>query len=228
LRRVAIPAALLGLLAQAVLFTARWLVSGHAPVTGLFESLHFLAFWTAAATVYFHLRYGAPAFLPAGLGLALLALTGASFGPKAVAPLIPALDTPLFFIHVATSFSAYGLFGTAALAALFRLSGHGDALPAEGRRMLDESLYLGYILFTWTMVAGSLWAYLAWGSWWTWTTKGLWSYLLWFYYSAVIHVRNRPGWQGWPLSVLAAAGFALALFTYLGLGLLFTTSHPLL
>lgn len=93
--------------------------------------------------------------------------------------------------------------------------------------MLDESLYLGYVLFTWCMLAGSLWAYLAWGSYWTWRTKGLWSWIVWFYYSGVIHVRGRRGWQGWPLDVLSVAGFGLVLFTFLGLGLLFETSHPL-
>jgi len=93
--------------------------------------------------------------------------------------------------------------------------------------MLDECLYLGYILFTWCMIAGSLWAYLAWGSYWTWRIKGLWSTILWFYYSGVIHVRSRPGWQGWPVDVLALAGFGLVLFTFLGLGLFFDSSHPL-
>jgi ABC-type transport system involved in cytochrome c biogenesis permease subunit len=224
---VALGAAGLGLLTQVVLMGVRWAADGHAPVTGLFESLHFLAFWVAALAVYFRLRYRARPFLPAALGLALLALAGASFGPREVVPLTPALDTPLFFIHVATSFAAYGLFGAAAILGLWRLAGRIDSLP-EGRRMLDEGLYLGYILFTWTMIAGSLWAYLAWGSYWTWNTKGLWSYLLWFYYSGVIHVRNRPGWQGRPLALLAVVGFILVLFTYLGLGLLLKSNHPLI
>ena len=96
------------------------------------------------------------------------------------------------------------------------------------RRMMDESLYLGYFLFTWCMIAGSLWAYLAWGSYWTWKIKGLWSWILWFYYSGLLHVRGQHRWQGWPLNALTLAGFALVLFTYLGLGLFFSTSHPLL
>ena len=78
------------------------------------------------------------------------------------------------------------------------------------------------------MIAGSLWAYLAWGSYWTWRLKGLWSMILWFYYSGVMHIRNRGRWQDWPLNLLTIAGLALTLFTFLGLGLLFSeNSHPL-
>jgi ABC-type transport system involved in cytochrome c biogenesis permease subunit len=216
----------LGLGLQLLLVAVRWVASDHLPVTGLFESLHFLALWVVGLTLSFRLRHGSREVVPGGLLLALAAMGGASLGRKEIFPLTPALDTPLFFIHVATSFAAYGLFGLAAVLSLQRLAGREAVIPGL-RRMLDEALYLGYILFTWTMLAGSLWAYLSWGSYWTWTTKGLWSYLVWFFYSGVIHVRNRRGWEGRPLDALAVLGFLLVLFTYLGLGLLLTTSHPL-
>ncbi len=220
--------ALCGLASQLVLLVLRWQAGSHLPVTGLFETQHFLALWVSGIALYFSFRYSADAFLPAGTALAAASLVLAGKGPMGVAPLTPAIDTPLFLIHVATSFAAYGLFGIAALLAVYRTARISGGPLGNERRMMDESLYLGYILFTWCMIAGSLWAYLAWGSYWTWRIKGLWSWILWFYYSGVLHVRNRPRWQGWPYNVLAVAGFALVLFTYLGLGLLFTTSHPLL
>ncbi len=220
-------AAALGLAVQAGLLAVRWTSAGYLPVTGLFSTLHFLALWVVGIALYFVARYRAAAFLPAALAMAVAALAGASKGNMELFPLSPALDTPLFFLHVATSFAAYGLFGVAALLAVYWTLGLRASALGEDRRMLDECLYLGYIFFTWCMIAGSLWAYLAWGSYWTWRIKGLWSTILWFYYSAVIHVRHRPGWQGWPVNVLAVVGFGLVLFTFLGLGLLFETSHPL-
>jgi ABC-type transport system involved in cytochrome c biogenesis permease subunit len=219
--------ALAGLGVQLALFLLRWRASGHTPVTGLFESQHFLAIWVVAHALALLARHRAWGLFATSIGLAVAALAGASFGPMAVKPLTPSLDTPLFFLHVATSFAAYGLFGSAALIALARLAG-GSAAPAAARAMLDESLYLGWILFTWAMIAGSIWAYLAWGSYWTWNSKGIWSYLLWFYYAGVVHVRTRPVWQGRRLDVLALVGFAAVLFTYLGLGLLLKSNHPLL
>ncbi|GBE14618.1 MAG TPA: hypothetical protein ENH32_07265 [Proteobacteria bacterium] len=227
--RVAAPAmTAMGLFCQIILLVLRWSAGGHLPVTGLFETQQFLALWVVTAALYFTFRYRAYPFLPAALVMAEAALLFASVGPKTVAPLTPAIDTPLFLIHVATSFAAYGLFAIAALLGLYRLLALRPSETGDGRRMLDESLYVGYILFSWAMIVGSLWAYLAWGSYWTWKIKNLWSWILWFYYSGVLHVRNRPGWQDWPLNLLALAGFVLVLFTYLGLGLLFKTSHPLI
>ncbi|NOY86008.1 MAG: cytochrome c biogenesis protein CcsA [Deltaproteobacteria bacterium] len=227
-RVVAPLTAAMGLACQIVLLVLRWGAGGHLPVTGLFETQQFLALWVVAAALYFVFRYQAYPFLPAALAMAEAALLFASIGPKAVAPLTPAIDTPLFLIHVATSFAAYGLFAIGALLGLYRLLALRPSDLDDGKRMLDESIYVGYILFSWAMIVGSLWAYLAWGSYWTWKIKNLWSWILWFYYSGVLHVRNRSGWQGRPLNILAVAGFALVLFTYLGLGLLFRTSHPLI
>jgi len=218
----------LGFAGQFMLLMVRWYGSGHLPVTGLFETQHFLALWVVAAALYFYRRYCAWTLLPSAVGLALGALAFASMGPRRLVPLTPAIDTPLFLLHVATSFSAYGLFGVGAIASLYQIFGFEATNTCKGRRIIDECLYIGYILFSGCMIAGSLWAYLSWGSYWTWKIKGLWSYLLWFYYSGVLHVRNRSGWQGRPVSLLAVLGFVLVVFTYLGLGLLFETSHPLL
>jgi len=225
--RAGVAAAAAGLLVQSGLLGVRWVSGGYLPVTGLFSTLHFLTIWVMAIALYFVWRYRARRFLPAALALSLLALAGASRGDMTLQPLTPSLDTPLFFLHVATSFAAYGLFGVAALLAVYRRAGWAGSELGQERRMLDECLYLGYILFTWCMIAGSLWAYLAWGSYWTWRIKGLWSTILWFYYSGVVHVRSRPGWQGWPVDALALVGFGLVLFTFLGLGLFFDSSHPL-
>jgi ABC-type transport system involved in cytochrome c biogenesis permease subunit len=216
-----------GLGLQVTLLVARWTAVGYLPVTGLFSTLHFLAIFMVAVTLYFVWRYEAATLLPGVMVLALFALLKAGGGDMALKPLVPALDTPLFFLHVSTSFAAYGLFAVAALIAIYRTVGMPASALGMERRMIDECLYIGYILFSWCMIAGSLWAYLAWGSYWTWRIKGLWSTILWFYYSGVIHIRNRPRWHGWPLNLLTIAGFALVLFTFLGLGLLFETSHPL-
>lgn len=227
-RRFAILAVVAAFVAQSVLFGARWYLMGYLPVTGLFSALHFLVMWMVAILLYFAWRYYASSLFPGVLMLAVLSLWKAGDGDMALAPLTPALDTPLFFLHVAPSFAAYGLFAVAAVVSAYRVMGVSASEWGHERRMLDESIYLGYIFLSWCMIAGSLWAYLAWGSYWTWRIKGLWTTLLWFYYSGLVHVRNRGRWQGRPLDIMTIAGFFLVLFTFLGLGLLFPeNSHPL-
>lgn len=221
-------AALAALLVQLGLLFARWNAMGFLPVTGLFSSLHFLTIWMVAITLYLVWRYYALPILPGVLALTLMALWKAGDGVMAIAPLTPALDTPLFFLHVAPSFASYGLFGVAAVISAYRLFGVSASEWGHERRMIDEAIYIGYIFLSWCMIAGSLWAYLAWGSYFTWRVKGLWTTLLWFYYSAVVHVRNRGRWQGRPLDAMVIVGFLLVLFTFLGLSLIFEeNSHPL-
>jgi len=225
---IAILPAIAGAITQIIQLLLRWQSSGHLPVMGLFETQHFLALWVVLALLYFQFRYSIGRLFPVGLLLATGALVFAGMGPKIIIPLTPAIDTPLFLLHVAASFAAYGLFAVGALVGFFTLSTKTSPDDITYSRVLDECLYLGFILFTGCMIAGSLWAYLSWGSYWTWKIKGLWSYILWFYYGGVIHVRNRNWWRGKPAGILAIVGFCLVLFTYLGLGLLFKTSHPLM
>lgn len=227
-RGYATRAAFLGLVVQLVLLFYRWSAMGYLPVTGLFSALHFLVMWMVLITLYFTWRYHASPSLPGVLGLCLIALYKAGSGDMALHPLTPALDTPLFFLHVAPSFAAYGLFGVGAVISAYRLMGVGASVWAHERRMIDEAVFIGYIFLSWCMIAGSLWAYLAWGSYFTWRVKGLWTTLLWFYYSGLVHVRNRGRWQGWPMDLMTIVGFGLVLFTFLALPLVFNeNSHPL-
>jgi ABC-type transport system involved in cytochrome c biogenesis permease subunit len=75
------------------------------------------------------------------------------------------------------------------------------------------------------MIFGGIWAYLAWGTYWIWTPKELWTSILFAYYSFYLHARLRQWWLGRPMAVLGIAGFAITMFTYLGVSLLMKSSH---
>ncbi len=90
-----------------------------------------------------------------------------------------------------------------------------------------RSLSWGFIIFSASMVSGGIWAYLAWNDYWVWTPKELWSSIIWVYYSTYLHARLTRGWAGKPAQILAVIGFIIVLFTYLGVGLLMKSSHPL-
>ena len=62
---------------------------------------------------------------------------------------------------------------------------------------------LGFILWTFTLMAGSIWAEKAWGRYWGWDTKEVWTFIIWVLYAGYITrglpadgtVHGRPGWQ---------------------------------
>jgi ABC-type transport system involved in cytochrome c biogenesis permease subunit len=136
-------------------------------------------------------------------------------------PLPPVLKTFWFECHVVLAFMSYALFGVAAIIGYFHLS--------EKESLTDSLQYraalIGYCLFTLSMIFGGIWAYLAWGTYWLWTPKELWTSILWLFYSFYLHARLRQWWTGRPMAYLAIAGFAITMFTYLGVSLLMKSSH---
>lgn len=217
---------------QTGLLAVRWIVAGYLPVTNLFSTQFFFSWALAATYLYFELRYRIHA---AGLFVIFctLLLLGSVLNRSAqLSPLIPMLDTPLFTLHVSLSFFGYALFAMAfSLGVLYLLQQRLQSalLPplALLRKLNEEAVFLGFSLFTFCMIFGSIWAYVAWGHYFSWNIKGLWSSLIWLFYAGMCHAKFIRRWQGTGYAVLSIFGFGLVLFTYLGIGLLMSSNHPL-
>lgn len=232
LHRLALATVLLAFAGQTLCLGLRWQAAGYLPVTNLFSTLFFFSWSLAACYVYFELRYRIAA---AGLFVMLLnlALLGLAM-PRdpAFAPLIPMLDTPLFTLHVAFSFLGYALFAMAfSMAVLYLLQRWSpfELLPHTSvlRKLNEEAIFLGFCLFSFSMILGSYWAYVAWGYYFSWNIKALWSALIWLYFGGMCHAKFVKRWQGSGYALLSIVGFALVLFTYLGIGVLMDSNHPL-
>jgi len=221
-----------GVILQTALLAHRWWTAGYLPVTNLFATLFFFSWALAIIYLYFELRYRvrATGLFVMLLNLALLA--GALPRDTAVPALIPALDTPLFSLHIIFSFVGYAFFAMAfSIGALYLCQTRLDTqlLPdlSTLRKINEEAIFLGFGLFTFCMVAGSIWAYIAWGHWFSWNIKSVWSVLVWMFYAGMCHAKFIRRWQGGVYACLSIAGFAVVLFTYLGIGLLLESNHPL-
>ncbi len=210
----------------------RWIVAGYLPVTNLFSTQFFFS-WTLAATyLYFELRYRIQASGLFVIFLTLLLLASALPRDPAIPPLIPALDTPLFTLHIIFSFAGYALFAMAfSLGVLYLIQERLQTvlLPnlSELRKMNEEAIFLGFALFTLCMVFGSIWAQVAWGYYFSWNIKSVWSSIVWMFYGGMCHAKFVRRWQGRGYAWLSIAGFGVVLFTYLGIGLLMASNHPL-
>jgi len=244
--------ALVGKLATAVMCAAialngaliagRWLAAGRPPFKSLFESLVFLSFTTGAVYLVMERLYRTRVF-------GVLAAFG-SFGALAYAvtqwdaeivKLPPALQSGWFVPHVVVYFVGYGaaFFATAVAAvqliaerfpkvrALIALRAGsvlaGRALDLE--QVTYDAVKFSFALLTVGLLFGSVWAKSAWGDYWVWDPKENWSLVTWLVYGAYLHLRRVRGWRGNKAAWLALAGFAVVMFTYLGMEMLPTAAQ---
>jgi ABC-type transport system involved in cytochrome c biogenesis permease subunit len=212
------------LAASLAYLAVRGIALGRLPLMGPHDTLIFFSASLALMALPFFragpLRESNLFSWGAGLLAALFALLALPFHSVAM-PLPPVLKTFWFELHVALAFFAYALFGIGALlGALF--------LNSRERLLLDlqyRACLVGWSFFSASMVAGGIWGYYAWGTYWLWTPKELWTSILWFFYAFWLHLRLKgTRWDGMVAGV-GIAGFAVALFTYLGVSILMKSSH---
>jgi cytochrome c-type biogenesis protein CcsB len=91
-----------------------------------------------------------------------------------------------------------------------------DAVP--GSEVMDRTTYglliIAFPLWTFTVIAGAIWAQKAWGHYWGWDPKEVWSLVIWVVYAAYLHARATAGWSGKKAAYIALAGFGCVLFNF--------------
>ncbi|MCI2264725.1 c-type cytochrome biogenesis protein CcsB [Sediminivirga luteola] len=157
------------------------------------------------------------------------------------AQLIPALDTYWILIHVPVAiFSTVLLYLSAGLT-LFQLAKQwydGAESPRQVFRFLrrlpeadsiERLAYrvagLGFVTWTFTLIAGAVWAEFAWGRYWGWDTKEVWTFVVWVIYAAYLHARATRGWTTTAIGVLNLMGFLSVLFNFYVVNVFFTGLH---
>ena len=101
------------------------------------------------------------------------------------------------------------------------------ALPPA--RSLDRTAYgihvVAFPLWTFTLIAGAIWAYQAWGSYWQWDPKEVWTFVIWVVYAAHLHARATSGWSARSANYLALAGYGCILVNYMVVNVFFVGMH---
>lgn len=221
------------------LFTAeRYLAAGHTPITNLHGSLSFFSLVLVGLLLVFQSRYRAPILGSFIAPLALLLMGAAALAPGKTVPLSPLLNSHWLGIHSVAAFAGYGAFTFAFCVGIMYLLQERSLKRKQrddlSRRLpsletLDEINYrcltIGFPLLTVAIITGALWAASAWGSYWRWDPKETWSLITWFVYAALLHGRLTTGWRGRRAALLAIIGFAVLLFTFLGVNVLLPGQH---
>jgi cytochrome c-type biogenesis protein CcsB len=235
----------LGLLTLAAAFAVhslalliRYFEAGRTPITNLHESLSFFAWTIAGLYLALYAKYRIDVLAAFVSPLAAILILLASFFPKEIIPLPPALESNWLPVHTILAFSGNGLFTLAFAAGVMyliqerqikskKIGSLYHRLPAL--KILDDlnmrCLTLGFPLLTLGIISGSIWAEKAWGSYWSWDAKETWSLITWFLYAALLHGRFTVGWRGRKAAILAIAGFAVLVFSFLGVNLFLSGLH---
>ncbi len=232
-----------GLLLQSYYIFSRGMLLGRLPLVGPHDTLFFLS----VSLVLFALPVAwkmknRKRFLNSITASAVFFIFLSLLYRPYDAPLPPVLSTFWFEAHVALSFFSYALFAIAAVLGIlylvedFSKGGRGgivkeseEDLNLSSQKDIEilqyKAVLVGFCLFSVAMVFGGIWAYLAWGTYWLWTPKELWTVILWLFYSLYLHARLRKWWAGKPSVILGIIGFAIVMFTYLGVSLFMKSSH---
>jgi len=176
--------------------------------------------------------------LPAALSTLLTLGTAVTLLYRPSAPLMPALKSPWLVIHVSAAIISGGVFllanciaGTYLILDRYEQKGirpvWAEKLPTL--ESLDNLSYrlvaLVFPLWTFSVIAGAIWAEAAWGRYWGWDPKETWAFITWVAYAAYLHARVTIGWRGRKAAWLCLLAGSTFLFNYIYINVWGTGRH---
>lgn len=222
--------ALLGVF-LALLFILRWIVGGHVPMAGSFDSMNLLALSVVIITLLIAKKYEFA--LPAGLlmtGFVLFVqMMGGSNPP--VTHLMPVLTSPLLSLHVTVIMIAYALLFFIMLNGISAVVVHYTQ-PKNTQyveRLQDISLVMLYpavALLAIGIFIGAVWANISWGNYWSWDPKEVWALITLLIYAAPLHgavwtLFRKPMF----FHIYGIVAFLSVIITYFGVNLILGGMH---
>ncbi|MEU4773512.1 c-type cytochrome biogenesis protein CcsB [Micromonospora sp. NPDC023644] len=239
---VAVAATALGALLHLGALVTRGLAADRMPWGNMYEFV-LTGSWIGAAA-WLVVLWKRPQLRRLGLFLSLvmvlLVATAELVLYTPIVPLVPALNSYWFVIHVSTIVFASGIFLLGAVPAVAFLMRAGYE---QGRRSFPYTLAkrlpaaaalerLTFVLhafafpvFTFAVIAGAIWAEAAWGRPWGWDPKETWSFISWVIYAGYLHARATPSVKRNVATWLAVVGFLTMLMNLFGVNIFFEGLH---
>ncbi|MGW9346266.1 cytochrome c-type biogenesis protein CcsB [Nocardiopsis flavescens] len=240
---IALGVTALGFLMGLAQIITRGVAAGRWPWGNMFEFVVAMCLVAVGVLLYASFRYQAR-FLGAFVLVPVLILLG--IGVKWLyvdpGPLIPALHSYWVPIHVTAAILAGGAFMVSGVTGVTYLVSHrSDVKRARGEqvagiagrlpspelldRISHRLILFAFPLWTFGIIAGSIWADEAWGRFWGWDPKEVWSFISWVIYAAYLHARATGGWRGPKATWINVLGFATILFNFFAVNYMFSGLH---
>jgi cytochrome c-type biogenesis protein CcsB len=84
---------------------------------------------------------------------------------------------------------------------------------------------IGFVLWTFTLIGGAIWAEHAWGRYWGWDPKEVGTFIAWVVYAGYLHARTTRGWSGRRAAYFVFAGYLVVLANFTVINLFVTGKH---
>lgn len=183
------------------------------------------------------------------LPVVILAAVAGSVLYTPAGPVVPALNSYWKWIHVSTiSLSSSILLVAGAASVLYLIRGRlerrhaalgedGEVSVASGGllarlpslEVLDRIAYrtaiVAFPVYTFAVIAGALWAEVAWGRYWGWDPKETVAFVTWVAYAAYLHARATAGWRGRRSAWISVIGFATIIFNLFFINMVVSGLH---
>jgi cytochrome c-type biogenesis protein CcsB len=211
---------------------------GYIPVSNMRETLTFCGWAMAGLFILLHYRYKLKILgVYAAPFVALIMVIVSQLSDE------PAKTTQLFksvwlVAHVTAIFMGEAAFALACGAGILYLVQENSIKTKKHRfffkrlpslDLLDSTGYgcivIGFTLLTLGLITGLVYAKSVWGRFWSWDPKEVWSGVSWLFYAALLHERLTVGWRGRRSAIMAIVGFAVLVFTFLGVNLFMEGHH---
>ncbi|MFZ3454340.1 c-type cytochrome biogenesis protein CcsB [Arthrobacter sp. 7Tela_A1] len=242
--RVAVALTVLGTLIHAAAVVMRGMAAHRVPWGNMYEFCTTGALVVSVIFLLVLLRRDLRFLGTVVLGLVLIMMMAATIGfPTPVGHLIPALQSYWLIIHVSVAVIASALFTlTFAMSVLQLLQADREAKVRAGGKerlaflkivpsaqSLENFSYrinaVAFVLWTFTLMAGAVWAEQAWGRYWGWDTKEVWTFVIWVVYAGYLHARATRGWTGTRAAWLSIVGYLCVVFNFTIVNVYFAGLH---
>ncbi len=151
-----------------------------------------------------------------------------------VKTLMPALQSYWLVIHVVVAILATSFFCIAAGLHIAYLVKAGksarrlmELFPAleQLERLAYRFNVVGFVLWSFTLIAGAIWAERAWHRYWGWDTKEVWTFIIWTLYAGYLHAMATRGWNGKRAAWLGLVAFFAVIFNFTIVNMFFKGLH---
>ena len=92
-------------------------------------------------------------------------------------------------------------------------------------RVAYRSAIVAFPVFTFAVIAGAMWAEVAWGRYWGWDPKETCAFVTWVFYAAYLHARATAGWRGSRAAWISVLGFVSVIFNLFVINMVVSGLH---